>query len=112
MLNIIDATCTPEGFEYKKGDEIIICRCEEITCGEIREAVYNGMLTINEVKKFTRAGMGLCQGQTCARLIRAIMANELDIPAREVAVLNSRAPARPVKLGVYARDTYDPDILL
>jgi NAD(P)H-nitrite reductase large subunit len=55
--------------ESKKGREgimkddrdLIICRCEEITKGEILEAMEMGADTLNEVKRLTRAGMGLCQ---------------------------------------------------
>ena len=53
----------PEPFVAKDDDDMIICRCEEITKGEIRKAVYDGMRTTNEVKRYLRAGMGLCQGR-------------------------------------------------
>ena len=43
----------------------IICRCEEITEDEIIKSINDGASTVDEVKKFTRAGMGLCQGRTC-----------------------------------------------
>ena len=45
-------------------DDMIICRCEEVTKGEIRRAVHDGMFTIAEIRRYLRAGMGLCQGQT------------------------------------------------
>lgn len=50
--------------EFVEGpdDDIIVCRCEEITKGEIRRAIYDGMYTVNEVKRYIRPGMGLCQG--------------------------------------------------
>ena len=64
----------PEPFVAKDDDDMIICRCEEITKGEIRKAVYDGMRTTNEVKRYLRAGMGLCQGQTCQRLVQGIIA--------------------------------------
>ena len=41
----------PEPFVAKDDDDMIICRCEEITKGEIRKAVYDGMRTTNEVKR-------------------------------------------------------------
>ena len=53
-------------------DDMIICRCEEITKGEIKAAIRNGMQTLNGIKRVTRAGMGLCQGQTCQRLVTQI----------------------------------------
>ena len=47
----------PEPFVAKDDDDMIISRCEEITKGEIRKAVYDGMRTTNEVKRYLRAGM-------------------------------------------------------
>jgi NAD(P)H-nitrite reductase large subunit len=44
--------------------DMIICRCEEITKGEIRRAIYDGMYTLTEIRRYLRTGMGLCQGQT------------------------------------------------
>ncbi|MGQ9595626.1 MAG: (2Fe-2S)-binding protein, partial [Anaerolineae bacterium] len=45
-------------------DEIIICRCEEVTKGEILEAIRDGCDSVIWIKRKTRAGMGLCQGRT------------------------------------------------
>ena len=54
-------------------DDMIICRCEEVTKGEIRKAVHEGMYTITEIRRYLRTGMGLCQGQTCAKLVAVIL---------------------------------------
>jgi bacterioferritin-associated ferredoxin len=83
-------------------DDLIICRCEEITKREIKEAIRNGMSTLNGIKRVTRAGMGLCQGQTCQRLVNQILAGELGRPAGEFEPTTARAPVRPVKLSVLA----------
>ncbi|MBI5582684.1 MAG: (2Fe-2S)-binding protein [Deltaproteobacteria bacterium] len=83
-------------------DDLIICRCEEITRGEIKEAIRNGMETVSGVKRITRAGMGLCQGQTCERLVAQILARELGRPAAELEPLTARAPVRPLPLSVFA----------
>ena len=50
-------------------DEIILCRCEDVTWGEIREHLQNGWTDPEEIKRLTRAGMGRCQGTTCRNLI-------------------------------------------
>lgn len=83
-------------------DDLVICRCEEITKGEIKEAIRNGMRTLNGIKRITRAGMGLCQGQTCQRLVTQILASELGVPPGEVTPTTARAPVRPLKLSVLA----------
>ena len=55
-------------------DGLLVCRCEEVTKGEIRKAVHEGIFTIEEMRRYLRNGMGLCQGQTCSRLVKSIMA--------------------------------------
>lgn len=107
MSKIMDRSTELMPFLPREDDEIIICRCEEITRGEIRRAIHDGMRTMNEVKRYTRAGMGLCQGQTCSRIIRAIIAKELAEPAKKIAFQTARAPMRPVIMKVYSHDTLD-----
>ena len=83
-------------------DDLVICRCEEITRGEIKEAIRNGMRTLNGVKRVTRAGMGLCQGQTCQQLVARILTEELGLSAADIDPTTARGPVRPLKLGVFA----------
>jgi NAD(P)H-nitrite reductase large subunit len=87
-------------------DSLIICRCEEITKGEIRQAIYQGMKTISEIKRYLRNGMGLCQGQTCNRLVRSIVAKELGVPMADVDHFTVRTPVRVASMVVYANDRY------
>lgn len=56
--------------------DTIICRCEEITLGEIKEAISLGCHSVSSIKKFTRAGMGSCQGRICSQLIMDILIRE------------------------------------
>jgi len=83
-------------------DDMIICRCEEITKGAIKDAIGNGMQTLNGIKRITRAGMGLCQGQTCQRLVSRILAEELGLSLAEIEPTTARGPVRPLKLAVLA----------
>lgn len=80
--------------------EDIICRCEEITEGEVIDAIKNGATTVNEIKRWTRAGMGLCQGRTCRRLIERILARETNSSLESITPSTYRQPVRPVKLGI------------
>ncbi len=83
-------------------DDLVICRCEEITKGEIREAIRNGMHTLNGIKRITRAGMGLCQGQTCQTLVARILTEELGLAPGEIDPTTARGPVRPIRLQVFA----------
>lgn len=104
MSKINDRSVDIGAFKNKNGDSIVICRCEEITKGEIREAVYLGMFTFQEVKKFLRTGMGLCQGQTCEKLVKNIIAEEIKISPLKVGTAKGRAPMRPVPMRVLANN--------
>ena len=81
-------------------EDVIVCRCEEITLGEIREAIKNGAKTVTEVKRRTRAGMGLCQGRSCETIVQRLLCEELNLSPEEVQPATDRAPVRPINFGV------------
>lgn len=85
-------------------DYLLVCRCEEITKGEIRRAVHEGIFTIEEMRRYLRSGMGLCQGQTCGVLVKRIIASELGVPVDAVEPANARAPMRPIEMEILSRD--------
>lgn len=64
----------------------VVCRCETITEAEILEAIHEpvGALTVDAVKRRTRAGMGRCQGGFCGPRVTEILARELNITIPEV----------------------------
>lgn len=85
-------------------DDLLVCRCEEITKGEIRRAIHQGMFTIEELRRYLRCGMGLCQGQTCGRLVKNIVAAELGVSPTEITSATARVPMRPIEMAVLADD--------
>ena len=93
-------------FKAEPDDHILICRCEEITKGEIRKAVHDGMYTITEIRRYLRCGMGLCQGQTCAKLVKGIVARELGISQSELEPATSRVPMRPVEMQILVNEQW------
>lgn len=86
-------------------DDMIICRCEEVTKGDIRKAVHEGLWTLTEVRRYLRCGMGLCQGQTCGKLVKRIIANELGVSPALIEPATSRAPMRPMEMQVVANES-------
>ncbi len=82
-------------------DELIVCRCQEITKREVLDAIADGATTVDGVKRRTRACMGLCQGKTCGRLIQGIIASETGIQPSEIKPQKSRMPVRPIKIGSF-----------
>ena len=88
-------------------EDVLICRCEEVTRAEILQAIKEGARTINDIKRRTRAGMGLCQGKTCRRLIQRILAQESDQEVDEIMPSTFRPPVRPIPLDVLAGQNED-----
>ena len=97
------------GFHPEPDDDLIICRCEEVTKGEIRRAVHEGMRTMTEVRRFLRVGMGMCQGGTCGKLVKGIIAKELGVKPAELEECTSRSPARPIEMRVFANEVSDDE---
>lgn len=105
MMNTINDRSIDIG-EYipATDDDMLICRCEEITKGEIRQAVHDGMFTLTEIRRYLRTGMGLCQGQTCSKLVKNIVAKELQLSPDKLEPATSRAPMRPIEMYVMANE--------
>jgi NAD(P)H-nitrite reductase large subunit len=83
-------------------DEILICRCEEVTEQEIKDAIKNGASTVDGVKRVTRAGKGLCQGRTCRCLVENLISRETKTPVEELEYPNNRPPVRVMKVKALA----------
>lgn len=81
-----------------KKKDIIICRCEEVYEREIIGAIKEGATTIAEIKRKTRAGMGLCQGRTCRNLIARLICKHTGIPIKEILPATFRPPVRAIKI--------------
>ncbi len=83
-------------------DSMIVCRCEEVTVGDIKAAIAEGARDLTGVKRRVRAGMGLCQGRTCEKLVQAILCQELGAAANQVGHTSCRPPVRPISFGQLA----------
>jgi len=85
-----------------RAERMIVCRCEEVMSEEIAGAVGEGARTLNDVKRRTRAGMGMCQGRWCSHAIAVLVAEETGQPLANLAPMTARPPVQPVALGVLA----------
>ena len=91
----------------KLDDEMLVCRCEEVSVKQIKEAIAQGAIDVVGVKRRTRAGMGLCQGRTCERMVQQILAQELGIGMDETGNTSTRPPVRPITIGALAGGVVD-----
>lgn len=86
-------------------DETIVCRCEDITLGEVRRALADGCRTLNEIKRAIRTGMGICQGRTCEPFLADYVSATLKIPPADLKPFKSRCPLKAVTLNDLANQT-------
>ncbi len=77
--------------------DTVVCRCEDVTRAEIDAAHADGACDLNQLKQFTRCGMGPCQGRFCGDVAGELLA--LKVGSREAAgAFTARPPLRPVAL--------------
>jgi NADPH-dependent 2,4-dienoyl-CoA reductase/sulfur reductase-like enzyme len=86
----------------RPSDETILCRCEEVSAGDVRAAVADGCMGPNQLKAFLRAGMGPCQGRMCALSVAEVMARARGLEAGDVGLARIRPPIKPVSLNELA----------
>ena len=89
-------------------DQVVACRCEEVSVGKIRRATQLGAQGPNQLKAFTRCGMGPCQGRICGPVVAAIAADMLGKSIGEIGTWRPRAPFKPITVGALA-DLEVPD---
>ncbi|MFW2368099.1 MAG: FAD-dependent oxidoreductase [Desulforhopalus sp.] len=108
----VDSLYKPRQDLYRISDDTLVCRCEEISAGDIRQAISEGCRDANEIKALTRCGMGNCQGRMCGSGLIEIIAGELALGAADLKPLNVRAPVRNLSLSELSEvdllETRDP----
>src|SRR5216683_1810595 len=82
-------------------DSAIVCRCEEVTAGELRKQIAAGYDTPAGLKRKCRVGMGRCQGRYCAAIVARMTTDKVD----EFGLFAPRPPAKPVPIHAETVDT-------
>ncbi|MDM0032450.1 NAD(P)/FAD-dependent oxidoreductase [Variovorax sp. J22P271] len=95
---MLDALYPPRSDIFAPPDDTIVCRCEELTAGDIRKAAAIGQPGPNQLKSYTRAGMGPCQGRQCGYTISHILAAQQKRQVSEVGFYRIRPPLKPLTL--------------
>lgn len=98
----LDAAYPPYTAALNPVDSTVICRCEEITAGDIRGYAELGCIGPNQTKAFGRAGMGPCQGRYCGLTVTALLAHANDKSPDATGYYRIRPPLKPVTLGELA----------
>ncbi|MBJ3775643.1 FAD/NAD(P)-dependent oxidoreductase [Acuticoccus mangrovi] len=102
IQSLVDAVYPPPAMLAATPDETVICRCENVTAGELRAAVAAGCAGPNQAKSFLRVGMGPCQGRLCGPTVAGLIAEMQHRSVGDVGYFRIRAPLQPVTVGELA----------
>ncbi|MGH1413586.1 MAG: NAD(P)/FAD-dependent oxidoreductase [Pelagimonas sp.] len=107
----LDAAYPPYAQALLPDDATVVCRCEEVTAGDIRGYSKSGCVGPNQTKAFGRVGMGPCQGRYCGLSVTALLADATGQTPDETGYYRIRPPLKPVTLGELAEmDITTPDM--
>ncbi|MFL9924715.1 FAD/NAD(P)-binding oxidoreductase [Herbaspirillum lusitanum] len=106
----------PQRWAETTDDSVIICRCEQISAGDLRQAARTcGAQEMNRLKALTRIGMGRCQGRMCGAAATEILAQAAGVPLAQVGRLRGQAPLKPVPIGMHiavaAKAAISPNVI-
>lgn len=100
----LDALYRPKLQHRVPADDVIACRCEEVSAGELRRLVALGCTGPNQAKAFGRCGMGPCQGRLCGLTVTEVIAHARGVSPAEVGHYRIRPPIKPITLEQLARN--------
>ncbi len=98
----LDQLFAPRASLLAPQDDVVVCRCECVTARQLRDAVKLGAMGPNQVKAFTRCGMGPCQGRMCGLAAAEIIAAARGVGMAQTGVFNVRPPLKPLSLSELA----------
>jgi len=100
-VGLATAFALPARWAQDAPDELIVCRCEEISAGELRACVREtGTHELNRLKALTRIGMGRCQGRMCAPAAARLLADAAGCALKDVGRLRGQAPVKPLPISL------------
>ncbi len=101
----------PSDWAGELDDDVMLCRCEEITAGTVRQAALElGAHELNRLKALTRVGMGRCQGRMCAAGATEVLAHALHQRPDAVGRIRSQPPVKPIPIAVIRADAREVEL--
>jgi len=102
---LVDRLYQPAPWVSSPTGATLVCRCEQISAAEISDIAKAGCAGVNQLKAFSRAGMGPCQGRQCGLNLGYLVAQAQARPMAQVEPLSARPPLSPINLGQLAQAT-------
>ncbi|MET0210925.1 MAG: FAD/NAD(P)-binding oxidoreductase [Burkholderiaceae bacterium] len=91
----------PGDWAARAPDDVVVCRCENVTAGELRQCARDtGADEMNRLKALTRVGMGRCQGRMCGAAAAEVLAHAAGKPVQQVGRLRAQAPLKPIPIAL------------
>ncbi len=89
----------PDHWAAQAPDELVVCRCEHITAGDLRRTVQDsGVREMNRLKALSRVGMGRCQGRMCGVAAAELLAQASGQAVAQVGRWRAQAPLKPIPM--------------
>ncbi|MEY4416364.1 MAG: hypothetical protein RIQ53_3657 [Pseudomonadota bacterium] len=99
----------PEDWAARTPDETVICRCERLSAGDLRQAAAaTGADELSRLKALSRLGMGRCQGRMCASAAAELLAQACGRPVPQVGRLRAQAPVKPIPIHLHLQPGEPP----
>ena len=99
----LDAWFRPaDHFRVPADGNTVVCRCEELTKQDVADVIDIGLAGPNQLKSFSRAGMGPCQGRFCGLTVQEMIARETGRTPADVGYYRLRPPIKPIPLNELA----------
>jgi len=98
----LDALYQPPAQFRLPQDDVLVCRCEEVSAKQIRDTVALGCEGPNQMKAFLRCGMGPCQGRLCGLTVTEMIAEARGVTPESVGYYRLRPPIKPIPLAELA----------
>lgn len=91
----------PAGWAAQAPDDLVVCRCEEVSAGTLRATATRwDTPELNRLKALCRVGMGRCQGRMCGAAAAEILAAHRGVPVEAVGRLRGQAPVKPIPVAI------------
>lgn len=97
LRRFLDAMFPPPDWIGRMAAASVVCRCEEVRAADIRKVAGHAQGP-NQLKAYTRAGMGPCQGRMCGHTVTELLAEAKAMAPEDVGYYHIRPPAKPVTI--------------
>ena len=101
----IDRLYFPDRHMRVPDDATVICRCEGVKAGQVKQVAKDGAMGPNQVKFMLRTGMGPCQGRICGLALSELVAETRQQTMDETGYFRIRPPLKPIPIGALATAT-------